>query len=142
MSANLGQRKRAAAGAVLAVAVLGAGWLWRRENMSSSATLAHSASVIHLEPFVLNLADSEPRSYLRVGVDLQIAGNMPEDRRGLITARIRDTILGVLTQRDADELLRPDGKARLKQDLVRALQQQVPDLQVEEVYFTEFLIQR
>lgn len=98
--------------------------------------------MLHLEPFVLNLADPDQRSYLRVGVDVQIAGTVREDARAASTARVRDTILTVLTQRGADELLSADGKSRLKKDLARSLQSRIPELQVEEVYFTEFLIQR
>jgi flagellar basal body-associated protein FliL len=34
------------------------------------------------------------------------------------------------------------GKTKLKADLLHALQERIPQLGVEEVYFTEFLIQR
>jgi len=97
---------------------------------------------MHLEPFVINLADSDQRSYLRVGVDLQIAGTMRTDQQPSATARVRDTILGVLSQHDSNEIFRSDGKMRLKRELAGALQQRLPELQVQEVYFTEFLIQR
>jgi flagellar basal body-associated protein FliL len=57
-------------------------------------------------------------------------------------AEVRDTILGVLAQARVDELLTAEGKAKLKEDLLHALQERLPGLAVEEVYFTEFLIQR
>jgi len=131
------------AGAVLAAATLGGGWyLQSRTSGHAAAVAERSGTVLHLEPFVLNLADPDQRSYLRVGVDVQIAGTVREDARAASTARVRDTILTVLTQRGADELLSADGKSRLKKDLARSLQSRIPELQVEEVYFTEFLIQR
>ena len=55
---------------------------------------------------------------------------------------VRDTIVGVLAQSQVDDLLTAKGKAELKADLLQALQERVPGLEVEEVYFTEFLIQR
>jgi flagellar basal body-associated protein FliL len=57
-------------------------------------------------------------------------------------ARTRDAILMVLTNCKADNLIAPVGKAALKQELTKALQEHAPELGVREVYFTEFLVQR
>ena len=57
-------------------------------------------------------------------------------------AQVRDTILSVLAEAKVDELMTAAGKTKLKEDLLHALQERVPQLGVEEVYFTEFLIQR
>ena len=133
--------------AVLAVAALSTGWLLR--GRAAGGAMAHErlGTLFHLEPFVINLADPDERSYLRLGVDLEIGnrpfqGELKEDARAAINARVRDTILAVLTQRGPDELLTAEGKTRLKSELVQALRQRDPELQVEEVYFTEFLVQR
>ena|SRR5437879_7060923 len=100
-------------------------------------------AVLHLEPFVLNLADGEEKSYLRLGVDLGMARerNARSEERQPI-ALLRDTILGVLGEAKPDDLLTPAGKAKLKQDVLRAVRKRAPELDVQEVYFTEFLIQR
>ncbi len=57
-------------------------------------------------------------------------------------AEVRDTILTVLSQAKLGDLMSAAGKAKLKQDLLHALQERLPRLGVDEVYFTEFLIQR
>ena len=57
-------------------------------------------------------------------------------------ARVRDAILAVLTSCKADELLTPDGKIQLKKNVLAAVQKNVPELGVRDVYFTEFLVQR
>jgi flagellar protein FliL len=104
-------------------------------------------AVIHLETFVVNLADPEESRFLRVGIDLGLENPLPskegkgEDPR-VSTARLRDTILGVLSTWRSDALLAPDGKQKLKQELVHALRERVPNLGVKEVYFTDFLVQR
>jgi flagellar basal body-associated protein FliL len=38
-------------------------------------------------------------------------------------------------------LLQIEGKRQLKEELLKALQERVPQLAVEHVYFTEFLVQ-
>jgi len=97
---------------------------------------------LHLETFVLNLADREQRSYLRVGIDLGLGREFGKNENAPPIGQVRDVILGVLAQSKVDDLLTAAGKGKLKEDLLHALQEGVPGLEVEEVYFTEFLIQR
>lgn len=93
---------------------------------------------------MLNLADPEGKAYLRVGIDLGLKGppKNKEEVGGTPVALVRDTILGRLSLAQPDELLTAEGKTKLKASLLQALQQRAPELGVEEVYFTEFLIQR
>lgn len=98
-------------------------------------------STLHLETFVLNLAGPDQRSYLRVGIDLGLGRELGKGESAPV-ARVRDTILSVLGQSRVDDLQDEKGKAKLKADLLHALRERLPELAVEEVYFTEFLIQR
>jgi flagellar FliL protein len=102
-------------------------------------------SVLHLETFVINLADAEQKAYLRIGIDLGLAqaGKGKEGEGAAASVSLaRDVIVGVLSVRQADELLTAEGKEKLKADLLAALRQRAPEMGVEEIYFTEFLIQR
>ncbi len=141
--------------AALLVAALGAGfWLFFRsskqdaEKDGKGAKTPRVTTVLHLENFVVNLADPEENHFLRIGIDLgldyqaQGEGGDEEEGGGVPLARVRDTILGVLTTWRSQALLLPEGKEKLKQELVRALRQRVPKLGVREVYFTDFLVQR
>jgi flagellar FliL protein len=100
--------------------------------------------VLHLESFVVNLADPEDNRFLRVGIDLGL-GNPPPGKGGegdVPTARIRDCILAVLSTWHSEALLAPEGKEKLKDELLHSLQLRVPELGVKEIYFTDFLVQR
>jgi flagellar protein FliL len=112
-----------------------------------STTKPKVKSVIHLESFVVNLTGLDETGYLRVGIDLgceggQSSGEDEKKKDDGATAMIRDTVLTVLGRSKASELLTPEGKEKLKKDLVEALDQRVPDLGVLEIYFTEFIVQR
>lgn len=103
--------------------------------------------VLHLEPFVVNLADSEDNRFLRVGIDLGLETAVPAKQgnggeSGVPTARIRDCVLSVVTTWRSDALLAAEGKQKLKDQILHALQSQVPELGVKEIYFTDFLVQR
>ncbi len=102
---------------------------------------------LHLENFVVNLADPEEHRYLRVGIDLGLAhavesGGGHGEGGEFSTALIRDAILIVLSTWTSDALLTPEGKMQLKKKLVSTLQKRVPWLNVHEVYFNDFLVQR
>ena len=127
----------------LVLAALGGWWWSTQQNGADSRTHQNSPvkSTLHLETFVVNLADRDQRSYLRVGVDLGLDREFKHGEEAPV-AHTRDTILDVLAGARADDLLTPEGKSRLKADLLDALKEKVPQLGVREVYFTELLIQK
>ena len=116
-------------------------WLWPNEKAVQAGEGSAVRSTLHLESFVLNAADPDQRAYLRVGIDLGLDQDAKHAAEAPI-ARVRDTILGLLGEAKIDDLITPAGKRRLKEDILRALRERAPELGVEEVYFTEFLIQR
>lgn len=132
---------------VLPIVILTALSVWFWINRGSDASAQSNAeprvrSTLHLETFVLNLADTDQRSYLRVGIDLGLNQEPKRGEEAAPVAQARDTILGVLAQAKVDDLMTAAGKDKLKENLLHALKERVPQLGVEEVYFTEFLIQR
>lgn len=100
---------------------------------------------IHLEAFVVNLADNDGRSYLRLGVDLGVESEISKTKKEQSPATlavVRDTVISLLSTLKSDDLLTPDGKKKLKQDLTKALNDRLPELKVREIYFNEFMVQR
>ncbi|HXJ91493.1 MAG TPA: flagellar basal body-associated FliL family protein [Terriglobia bacterium] len=136
----------------LLLAAIGAGAYWfvsRRhavEAASSAPKPVSVTSVIHLDSFVVNLADRNQSSFLKISIDLGVTSAPAEGKSGdpnaAVTPKIRDTILSVLSTWQSGGLLAPDGKAKLKEQILDALHQQVPTVPIKEVYFTEFLVQR
>ena len=146
-NSNARPARRAWIGLVLVVVILAAVGIWffasrGGEPAPSESGQTEIKSTLHLETFVLNLADPETRAYLRVGIDLGLNHEAKHGEESAPVAEVRDTILGVLAEAHVDDLMTAAGKAKLKQNLLHALQQRLPQLGVEEVYFTEFLIQR
>jgi flagellar basal body-associated protein FliL len=119
-------------------------WFWASRGDSAPGEASDASAVrstLHLDSFVLNLADPDQRSYLRVGIDLGLSREIKHGEE-LPVAAVRDTILGVLGEAQVSGLMTAAGKTKLKQDLLRALRDRLPQLGVQEVYFTEFLVQR
>lgn len=145
--------------AVILILVLGGGgyvFMSRRALASSKKTDKAKASVlktdatpvavIPLESFVVNLADPDHSTFLRIGITVALSKPMPKGPENPadspLVPEIRDTILEVLNTWQSSSLLAPDGKAKLKAQLLAALQQRVPELAISDLYFTDFLIQQ
>lgn len=136
--------------AVLVAAV--AAWLAFGRGDSAGVTAGNSSAnpaltTVHLEGFTVNLADRDENHFLRVTLDLALDHLPPGAEKdkpsaALPMAHVRDTILSVLTECQADALLTADGKSQLKKKLLEALNRAVPELGVRDIYFTEFLVQR
>jgi len=89
-----------------------------------------------------NPSGSSQRAYLRIGITLGLGHPLPHNQpEALPTALVRDTILSVLSSAQPGVLMTPAGKGQLKNELLKALQERVPRLAVENVYFTDFLVQ-
>ena len=140
-------------GGILLALLAGASAAWfilQQNRPTESATAVQSSApryLLHLEGFTVNLADPEETHFLRVTMDLGVDHLAPGSSEEKSTAaipvgRVRDAILSVLTVGKADVLLTAEGKVQLKRNLVDALQKQVPEIGVREIYFTEFLVQR
>lgn len=130
---------------LVVIVALSGGWFWTSRRNQAVANAGEGTRVktyLHLETFVLNLEDPEQRSYLRIGIDLGLKKEPGSGENAPSVAAVRDTILGVLALAKPDELITAQGKAKLKENLLYALQERLPDSGIAEVYFTEFLIQR
>lgn len=140
-------------GVVLLAGGVGTGWFLLARNKTTQAASEKVEKkepefTLHLEGFTVNLNDQEDNHFLRCTIDLSLAhapkgaGKEGEPAAGLPTARIRDTILSVLTAAKANELLTSEGKVALKKNLLAALNERTPEIEAQDVYFTEFLVQR
>lgn len=117
-------------------------FVWLIGQGSSGAAEVAAESTLTLETFVVNLSGSGQRAYLRVGITLGLARPLPRNKAEAVpTALVRDTILAVLATAQPEELLKVEGKRQLKEELLKALQERAPQMAVENVYFTEFLVQ-
>lgn len=140
--------------AVVVVLGLGGGGFWFMTHRATavkaqakSPALSRPAppvATMALQTFLVNLADANHDTFLKIGITLGVSKPVSggEDKPSPLTPEIRDTILQVLTQSQSGDLLTDGGKNKLKAELLAALQKRVPQLGVEDVYFTDFLIQQ
>jgi flagellar FliL protein len=137
-------------------------------SLAGRATTTHQ---VVMEPILVNLADDGGHAYLRLGLTLEVvdgaaAATAPSEgaaKEGALEAKegaapaqakeaakapndgsqssIRDTVLTVLGRQNSATLLGPDGKEHLKIELREAIQKSDPQLNLKDLFLTEFLVQ-
>lgn len=105
---------------------------------------AMPGGIVTLNPFTVNLSDTESSRFLRTTIELGVPTS--EDASRLASdvvrqARARAAILDVLTQQRASDLVTPEGKALAKQAIKKAAEQAMAPVEIMDVLFTDFVIQ-
>ena len=136
--------------AVLVVAGGGGGAYWRFFAKAADPKAAETKkpseppAMISFDPFVVNLADPGTPRFLRVTLDLVVEGEEHAkefSENAVVRTRVRSSLLELLSQQQASQLMTPAGKDALKQAIVARTEHNAEELKVADVLFTEFIVQ-
>lgn len=106
--------------------------------------LMENGAVISLEPFVVNLADTEAPRYLRATINLMVDDKTIVDEvieNATVVSKTRDVILQTLSRKRSSEIIDEEGKDHLRSEILERLEPYYPAPRVVDVMFTEFVIQ-
>jgi flagellar FliL protein len=114
-----------------------------KETVDMAEQLQKSA-VVSLEPFVVNLADSDAARYLRIKVNLMVDDKTKlkeiEENQAL-QLKVRDVILQTLTRKTSKDLNNDEGKNKLRHEIQDEIGPFFKAPKLNDVMFTEFVIQ-
>jgi flagellar protein FliL len=119
------------------------------EAISEKAKPEEIGAVVSVDTFIVNLADPGGNRYLRVTMDLELAGK-PADKSAHKTAgdelakrmpQIRDAILMILSTKRYADISTTEGKTALREEIVNAANGLLASSQISRIYFKEFVIQ-
>jgi len=127
----------------------GAYWFMRASAQGTDAATEDKeqhpgTGLVSLEPFVVNLADTDARRYLRINVRLivdepEVAAEIQENQ---VTAmRLRAGVLELLTQQTASGVQTAEGKAALKKSIAERTASIIKPAEVSDVLFSDFVVQ-
>ncbi len=102
---------------------------------------AGSGPTIALEDFVVQLRNPEAARYVRVGFELEVAGEKEKAAVEKRRALVRDTFISFLSDLTVEELKGSDGINRMKEQLLRRLDKVLPGRPVRAIYVTDFVVQ-
>jgi flagellar protein FliL len=100
-----------------------------------------AGSVLGIEPFVVNLADTDSIRYLKVKMEIESQEQVTKEEFEKNLPQLRDAILAILTSKTFKDIFDLEGKKKLKEEIVLKANQLSAHYKVKTVYFTEFVIQ-
>jgi flagellar FliL protein len=127
--------------------------MWSKlSNMNTPANGVANAAVAQVQPsqlgplfsldtFIVNLADSERNRYLRITMDLELLAAADADKLNERLPQIRDRILMILPSKRFEEIASVEGKTALRDEIIEKLNSLFPSAAVNNIFFTEFVVQ-
>lgn len=111
-------------------------------NLDNTISLAKVGVLYPLDTFIVNLVSSNnhPR-YLKTKMSLELSNKDLAAELEAKKAVLRDKIIGVLSSKSYQQIATIQGKNKLAQDIVNALNPMLSDGSIEGVFFTEFVVQ-
>jgi len=97
--------------------------------------------ILPLDPFVVNLADPSGKRYLKVKVELELDSPVAAEKAKQVAPKLRDMVIMMLTSLSFEEVMTPEGKIRIRDELLERFNQIMRPDRIKNIYFTEFVVQ-
>lgn len=110
-------------------------------NLENTTPLSELGTMFPLSTFTVNLLSDSGRRYLKVQVNLEISGDELATELEQKDAVIRDIIIRILSAKSLEEISTTKGKRKLKEQIVSSLNSRIRDGKINNIYFTEFVVQ-
>ena len=144
------------AGFVLFMAMAGAGFyiIWQKMPGSSVNSVMTSepetqkappkkglGPIYSINPFVINLAGSGGKRFLRVKMDLELKDQTTFEQVHAQLPRVKDTLLTILSAKKFQDINTGEGKSDLRTEIVATMGSLFSKGAVTNVYLTEFVVE-
>jgi flagellar protein FliL len=111
-----------------------------KSNHSNKA-LTEVGIMFPLDTFTVNLLSESGRRYLKVQITLEMEGKELSPELEEKKAVFRDIIIRILSSKSLEEISTIKGKETLKEQIVSELNTRLKDGKIENIYFTDFVVQ-
>lgn len=94
-----------------------------------------------LDPFVVNLSDPRGKRYLKVEITIELANATALEGAEKNVPKMRDMVIMMLTSLTFEEVMTPEGKIRVRDELFERFNLILRPNRIKNIYFTEFVVQ-
>ena len=98
-------------------------------------------NLVNLPIVTVNLADTNPIRYLKIGMDVEVNTTAAVATLNGQLAKVRDAIIIILSGKTYNDLATTTGKLLIKNEIATRLNQILGAPRVVQIYFTEFVVQ-
>jgi flagellar FliL protein len=96
---------------------------------------------VNLGSFIVNLADTDVQRYLKVSITLEVVNQQVQREVNNYMPAIKDAIIDLISSKYYKDIRTPEGRERLKIELLKRINAILPDGGVKAIYFTSFVVQ-
>ena len=115
-----------------------------RSNLKAVQNSKHGQvkATLTLAPFLVNLADTDNIRFVQTTFHLGLAEELDDEAGNPVAiAAIRDSIISLLSSKTSDQILTPQGKDKLREEIRTRVNAISPQVKVVEVYIVDFVVQ-
>jgi len=113
----------------------------KRKSSGRSTQYLTIGPMYPMDQFVVNLLSQNGSKYLKVNLDIELDTQQLSVEMDKKKALIRDIIIRVLSSKTFEEVSTMKGKERLKDEIVKKINDVLADGQVKNIFFTDFVVQ-
>ena len=103
--------------------------------------LAKPGIFVPVGDFVVNLADTDVQRFVKVSITLEVLNEKVQKEVNQYMPAIKDAIIDLISSKYYKDIRTPEGRERLKIELLKRLNALLPEGGIKAVYFTSFVVQ-
>ncbi len=96
---------------------------------------------INVGDFVVNLADTDVQRFVKVSITIEVMNEKVQNEVNQYMPAIKDAIIDLISSKYYKDIKTPEGRERLKIEILKRLNALLPEGGVKAVYFTSFVVQ-
>ncbi|MCJ7601649.1 MAG: flagellar basal body-associated FliL family protein [Desulfobulbaceae bacterium] len=100
-----------------------------------------SGELLELEPFIVNLADPGTKRYMKLKLAIELDSKELLTKAKQLTPKFRDQVILILTKLSVDDVMTPESKMKLRDELVEKINDIFQPAKISNLYFTELVVQ-
>ena len=97
-------------------------------------------ALLPIESVIVNVADTQGRRFLKASLTLEMETGEVADVQARLPV-LRGAVIDVLASRDLDDLVAPDARTVIREEILESLNSKDEDLKFKDLFFTEFIVQ-
>jgi flagellar FliL protein len=97
--------------------------------------------MITFKEFVVNLSDPKGKRYLKCAISIEVESVEAMERVTKIEPKLRDIVIMLLTSLAFEEVMTPEGKMRIRDELLERFNQAARPDKIIHLYFSNFVVQ-
>jgi flagellar FliL protein len=124
------------AGSVIAVLSTFKGGKEKGKEKNPKETVIYS-----MEPIVVNLFDPTGKRYLQIRLAFELKDKKMEEEIKINDPKIRDVIISTLSTKTPEDVLQPEAKDLIKNELLQKINSALGEEAISNIYITQYIVE-